>query len=65
MAGFEPWISGVGSERSANCATTMSLGQCDQMARLFVHFLVIYNNKICQKAEKIAKVTIKKLPNAK
>ena len=26
MSGFEPGISGVGSDRSANCATTTALG---------------------------------------
>ena len=25
MSGFEPWISGIRSDRSANCATTLCL----------------------------------------
>ena len=25
MLGFEPWISGIGSDHSANCATTTAL----------------------------------------
>ena len=25
MAGFEPWISGIGSDSSTNCATTTAL----------------------------------------
>ena len=28
MSGFEPWIPGVGSNRSANCATTTANGPC-------------------------------------
>ena len=31
------------------------LHQCDQIARLCVQFLVIYNNENCQKAEKMPK----------
>ena len=63
MAGFEPWISGVGSEHYANCTTTMPLGQCDQMARLFVHFFGhLQQWKYAQSHIQFAKADLKYCP---
>ena len=44
MSGFEPRISGVGSNRSANCATTTALKEPREFAFIEKGRFVPFNN---------------------
>ena len=74
MNGFEPRTSGNGRDRSTNWATTTTLDidlgisitqYCYLRGRLFVKYLVIYNNDILLKSQKIVKVGSSELGKSK